>query len=87
MNFKLHFEIVLFWTIFCLIGLSQSGHPLQSYINDNSDISVLNYTLLQTNYFFTHDVYILNVTSLKWFDGKIIVKKPLKTVKIDISGS
>jgi hypothetical protein len=42
---------------------------LKAYVQDDSDISVLNYTVLSTKNESTHVLYKLNTTSLKWFDG------------------
>ncbi len=54
---------------FGLCRLHASQGPLNAYLADNSDISVVNYTLLQTINSQSNTVYVLNFTSLKWFNG------------------
>ncbi len=55
--------------------LQAESSALDDFVNDDSDIYVVRYDLKSvsnsTNLFVT---YRLNVTSLKWFDGKIELK-------------
>jgi len=49
---------------------SNCQNPLTDYVLDNSDISVVSYTIQQVTNNQTFTVYTFNVTSLQWFNGK-----------------
>ena len=49
---------------------NQAQNPLRDYVRDDTDKSYAKYTLLETSKNLTYTQYILNVTSLLWFDCK-----------------
>lgn len=64
------FKLEIFVFLLCLSFLN-AQNLLKNYLLDDSDLSYANYNLKQTTNFPTYTVYTLNVTSLKWFDGKL----------------
>lgn len=51
---------------------SPSGYELYTYLNDDSDIEIFDYTQIGTYTTSNYTTYLYSVTSLQWLDGKII---------------
>jgi hypothetical protein len=70
---------LLFATIVSFVHIIY-GTPLDDYVNTPDP--AFSWTLIRTYPLSTYTVYVLNMTSLKWFDGIIIAVERILCVEI-----
>lgn len=56
--------------LFSILAYSCNSTPLDDFVNDNSDRDYVKYKLISVTKYANYTRYKLNITTLKWFDGK-----------------
>lgn len=66
-------EIFSFCFILIILPLQFNSKPLDDYVHDKDPL--YNWTLIETYTEPDYKLYILNYTSLKWYDGKLFCRE------------
>ena len=61
--------IIVFAFLLFLFVDEQMASSLEQFVNDDSDKDVVGYELIETSKQTGHTRYVLNATTLRWFDG------------------